>query len=98
MLKEFTTFLRQYGVIGLAIAVVIGGKLGDLVKAMVDGLLMPFIGALIPGGDWRNGGVGDSRAESRERARRARCQRGSDGAYAVSFSPARSRQGSRRAS
>ena len=54
MLKEFTTFLRQYGVIGLAIAVVIGGKLGDLVKAMVDGLLMPFIGALIPGGDWRN--------------------------------------------
>jgi len=24
-----------------------------LVKAVVDGLLMPFIGILIPGGDWR---------------------------------------------
>ena len=53
MLKEFTAFLKLYGVIGLAIAVVIGGKLGDLVKAVVDGLLMPFIGVLIPGGDWR---------------------------------------------
>ncbi len=53
MMKEFTDFLKQYGVIGLAVAVIIGGKLGDLVKAVVDGLLMPFIGALIPGGDWR---------------------------------------------
>ena len=53
MMKEFTDFLKQYGVIGLAVAVIIGGKLGDLVKAVVDGLLMPFIGALILGGDWR---------------------------------------------
>ncbi len=27
MLKEFMAFLKQYGVIGLAIAVIIGGKL-----------------------------------------------------------------------
>lgn len=54
MMKEFTDFLKQYGVIGLAIAVIIGGKLGDLVKALVDGLLMPFIGVLIPNGDWRS--------------------------------------------
>ena len=53
MIKEFTAFLKQYGVIGLAIAVIIGGKLNDLIKAIVDGLLMPFVGMLTPSGDWR---------------------------------------------
>lgn len=56
MLKEFTAFLKQYGVIGLAIAVIIGGKLNDLVTAMVSGLLMPVIGRVTSaaGGDWRD--------------------------------------------
>lgn len=53
MLKEFTAFLKQYGVIGLAIAVIIGGKFNDLIKAVVDGILMPIVGAVTPGGDWR---------------------------------------------
>ena len=55
MLKEFTAFLKQYGVIGLAIAVIIGGKLNDLVSAFVNGLLMPIIGKATSaaGGDWR---------------------------------------------
>ncbi len=56
MLQEFTAFLKQYGVIGLAIAVIIGGKLNDLVTAMVSGLLMPIIGTAtsVAGGDWRD--------------------------------------------
>jgi large conductance mechanosensitive channel len=53
MLKEFMTFLKQYGVIGLAIAVIIGGKLNALVGATVDGILMPIITFFIPGGTWR---------------------------------------------
>lgn len=53
MLKEFTAFLKQYGVIGLAIAVIIGGKFNDLLKSIVDGLLMPFVGMLTPSGEWR---------------------------------------------
>lgn len=53
MMNEFIGFLKQYGIIGLAIAVIIGGKLNDLIKAVVDGLLMPFIGMLTPSGDWR---------------------------------------------
>lgn len=56
MLKEFTAFLKQYGVIGLAIAVIIGGKLNDLVTAVVSGLLMPIVGKAtsVTGGDWRD--------------------------------------------
>jgi large conductance mechanosensitive channel len=43
MVKEFIEFLKQYGVIGLAIAVIIGGKLNDFISSLVNDLLMPLI-------------------------------------------------------
>lgn len=43
MLKEFVAFLKQYGVIGLAIAVVIGGKLNDFIGSLVNDLVMPLL-------------------------------------------------------
>ena len=51
--KEFMAFLKTYGVIGLAIAVVIGGKLNAMVTAVVEGLLMPLLAPLLGAGDWR---------------------------------------------
>jgi large conductance mechanosensitive channel len=53
MRQEFIAFLKQYGVIGLAIAVIIGGKANALVSALVDGVLMPIVTFFIPGGAWR---------------------------------------------
>jgi len=53
MMKEFTDFLKEYGIVGLAIAVIIGGKANALVTTSVDGILMPFITFFIPGGTWR---------------------------------------------
>ena len=53
MRHEFIAFLKQYGVIGLAIAVIIGGKANALVTALVDGILMPIVTFFIPGGAWR---------------------------------------------
>lgn len=43
MVKEFITFLKQYGVIGLAIAVIIGGKLNLVITSFVNDLLTPLI-------------------------------------------------------
>lgn len=43
MTKEFLAFLKQYGVIGLAIAVVIGGKLNEFVTSLVNDLFMPLL-------------------------------------------------------
>ncbi len=43
MVKEFVEFLKKYGVVGLAIAVIIGGKLNDLVTSLVNDLLMPLV-------------------------------------------------------
>lgn len=55
---EFKAFLKEYGVIGLALGVIIGGKAGELVKAVVDGLLMPIVGLILPSGDWEKLVVG----------------------------------------
>lgn len=52
-MNEFMTFLSKYGVIGLAIAFIIGGAAGRLVSALVDDILMPIITFFIPGGGWR---------------------------------------------
>jgi large conductance mechanosensitive channel len=51
--EEFMDFLNKYGVIGLAIAFIIGGAAGRLITALVADLLMPVIAVLIPGGEWR---------------------------------------------
>jgi large conductance mechanosensitive channel len=42
-MKEFIAFLKQYGVIGLAIAVIIGGKLNEFIGSLVNDLLMPAL-------------------------------------------------------
>ena len=55
---EFKAFLKEYGVIGLALGVIIGGKAGELVTSIVDGLLMPIVGMLMPGGEWEKMVVG----------------------------------------
>src|SRR3990170_1699015 len=52
-MQEFMDFLNKYGVIGLAVAFVMGAAITKLVTALVTDLIMPIIGALIPGGDWR---------------------------------------------
>ena len=43
MFKDFLAFLKKYGIIGLAIAVIIGGKLNELITSLVSDLIMPLI-------------------------------------------------------
>jgi large conductance mechanosensitive channel len=51
---EFMEFLKNYQVIGLAVAVIIGASAGKMVTAMVTDIIMPIIAVLTPGGDWKN--------------------------------------------
>ena len=53
MIKEFMEFLKKYGVIGLAIAVVIGGKVNAFVTATVSDIIMPVVGIFLPQGAWQ---------------------------------------------
>lgn len=43
MFKEFIGFLNKYGVIALAIAVIIGGKLNEFVTSLVNDIMMPIV-------------------------------------------------------
>ncbi len=53
MLKEFKKFLLQTNAFALAIGVIIGAAVGKVVSSIVGDLLMPVIGLIIPGGEWR---------------------------------------------
>jgi large conductance mechanosensitive channel len=53
MLTDFKAFLIKQNILALAIAVVVGTALGGLVKAVVDGFVMPIVGVITPSGDWQ---------------------------------------------
>ena len=55
--KEFMDFLREYKVIGLAIAFIIGVAAKELVRSFVDNIIMPFMSPLLPGGAWQTATV-----------------------------------------
>jgi len=57
ILTEFKEFAIRGNVIDLAVGVVIGGAFGKIVKGLTDDLIMPFVGLVMPGGDWRLWGV-----------------------------------------
>lgn len=48
---EFIVFLKTFGIIGLAIAFVIGAASSDLVSSFVEGLVDPFISLFLPVGN-----------------------------------------------
>ncbi len=50
---EFTDFLKKYQVLGLAVAIIIGLAATKFVTALVNDIVMPVVGALVPGGAWR---------------------------------------------
>lgn len=52
-LKEFREFAFKGNVIDLAVGVIIGAAFGKIVTGIVDGLIMPLVGLLLPGGRWR---------------------------------------------
>lgn len=53
MWREFKAFLIKQNALALAIAVVIGTALNDVVKSIVDQIIMPIVQAVTPGGNWR---------------------------------------------
>ena len=53
VISEFRNFLKEYKVIGLAVALIIGLAATALVKSIVDNLIMPLVTPFIPGGAWQ---------------------------------------------
>ncbi len=53
MLKEFRDFIARGNVIDLAVAVIIATAFGAIVKSLIDDILMPLIGIIIGGIDFK---------------------------------------------
>ena len=53
MLREFKAFLLKQNVLALAIAVVVGAALNQLVTAVVDAFVMPIVAAASPASTWQ---------------------------------------------
>lgn len=72
MIKEFKDFIARGNVLDLAVAVIIGGAFGAIVKSFVADIIMPPIGMLLGGVDFANlfinmsGGTYDSLAAAQE--------------------------------
>jgi large conductance mechanosensitive channel len=49
--QEFVFFLKTFGIIGLAIAFIIGQAASSLVTAFVNDIIDPIIGIFLPGGN-----------------------------------------------
>lgn len=52
MLTEFKAFLTKSNALALAIGVIIGAALGNVVKSLVDDIFMPPIGLVLGGVDF----------------------------------------------
>jgi len=55
--KEFKEFLKEYKVVPLAIAFIMGAAATALVQAVVNYLIMPILTPFIPGGAWQTATV-----------------------------------------
>jgi large conductance mechanosensitive channel len=54
MLKEFKKFALRGNVIDLAVAVIIGAAFGAIIASLVNDIIMPVVGLLLGGLDFRN--------------------------------------------
>ena len=63
-LKGFREFLLKQNAVALDIGVIIGAAMGRVVSGLVDDVLMPILGVVLPGGEWRNAQVGLSGANA----------------------------------
>jgi len=50
-INEFVKFLKTFGIIGLALALVIGQVSSSLVSSLVDDIINPLVGLFLPAGN-----------------------------------------------
>jgi len=50
--REFIDFLKEYKIVSLAIAFIMGSASTSLVNSFVNDVLMPFFAPLLSSGDW----------------------------------------------
>ncbi len=52
LISEFKDFLKEYKIVGLAVAFIVGLAATTLVQSLVKNIVMPIITPFIPDGGW----------------------------------------------
>lgn len=50
---DFLKFLKKFGVLALAVGVLLGEQVNNLEKALIDDVVMPLLDPMLPSGDWQ---------------------------------------------
>jgi len=53
VLHEFKDFLKEYKVVGIAVAFIMAAAATTLVQSLVNNIIMPLVTPFIPKGDWQ---------------------------------------------
>jgi len=51
--EEFASFIKSYGVLGVAIGIVMGQAVAKVITVIVEGLVMPVLEVVLPGNKWQ---------------------------------------------
>lgn len=54
MISEFRGFLTKTNALALAVGVIVGAAVSSVVTSLSADILMPIIGSVLPGGEWRS--------------------------------------------
>src|SRR5258707_11459628 len=54
MISEFRAFLTKTNALALAVGVIVGAAVSSVVTSLAADILMPIIGRVLPGGEWRS--------------------------------------------
>lgn len=55
--SEFKAFINKGNVMDLAVGVIIGGAFASIVSSLVDDIIMPFVGMILAGVNFKNFGI-----------------------------------------
>ena len=53
LIDEFKDFLKEYKVMGLAVAFIMAAAATTLVQSLVNNIIMPLITPFVPNGEWQ---------------------------------------------
>ena len=53
VVSEFKDFLNEYKILGVAVAFIMGIAVNDLVRSLVDNIIMPIVEPVFPSGEWQ---------------------------------------------
>ncbi|MCK9572689.1 MAG: MscL family protein [Candidatus Omnitrophica bacterium] len=50
---EFVDFIRSFGIVSVAVGIVMGNAVAKIINVVVESLMMPIVGLIFPDSEWQ---------------------------------------------